>query len=74
MLEISDLEKKRDCSIRVAKTKALICFAVTAKLICVFVFAYSKSRFSHDAAHLIVASPAPSIRIACDKNTLARSA
>ena len=35
-----------------AKTKALISFAVTAKLICVFVFAYSKSRFSHDAAHI----------------------
>ena len=34
-----------------AKTKALISFAVTAKLICVFVFAYAKSRFSHDAAH-----------------------
>ena len=33
------------------KTKALISFAVTAKLICVFVFAYAKSRFSHDAAH-----------------------
>ena len=28
----------------------LISFAVTAKLICVFVFAYAKSRFSHDAA------------------------
>ena len=35
---------------RVAKTKALISFAVTAKLICVFVFAYAKIRFSHDAA------------------------
>ena len=35
-----------------AKTKALISFAVTAKLICVFVFAYAKGRFSHDAAHL----------------------
>ena len=45
--------KKRDCTIYVAKTKALISFAVTAKLICVFVFAYAKSRFSHDAAHLI---------------------
>ena len=41
-----------DCSIRVAKTKALISFAVTAKLICVFVFAYAKSQFSHDAAHI----------------------
>ena len=30
----------------------LISFAVTAKLICVFVFAYAKSRFSHDKAHI----------------------
>ena len=44
--------KKRDCTIRVAKTKALISFAVTAKLICVFVVAYAKNRFSHDEAHL----------------------
>ena len=34
----------------VANTKALISFAVTAKLICVFVFSYAKSRFSHDEA------------------------
>ena len=27
-------------------------FAVTAKLICVFVFAYAKCWFSHDAAHI----------------------
>ena len=26
---------------------------VTAKLICVFVFAYAKSRFSHNEAHII---------------------
>ena len=26
-------------------------FAVTAKLICVFVFTYAKSRFSHNEAH-----------------------
>ena len=38
---------------RVAKTKALISFAVTAKLICVFVFAYAKCWFSHDAAHIM---------------------
>ena len=44
--------KKRDCSICVAKTKALISFTVTAKLIFVFVFAYAKSRFSHDTAHI----------------------
>ena len=35
----------------VAKTKALISFAVTAKLICAF-FAYAKCLFSHDEAHL----------------------
>ena len=43
---------KRDCTIRVAKTKTLISFAVTAKLICVFVFAYAKSGFSHNEAHI----------------------
>ena len=42
-----------DCSIYVVKTKALISFAVTVKLICIFVFAYAKSRFSHDAAHFM---------------------
>ena len=35
------------------KTKALISFAVTVKLICVFVFANAKSRFSHNEAHLV---------------------
>ena len=34
------------------KTKALISCAVTAQLICVFVFAYAKSRFSHDEAQI----------------------
>ena len=38
------------CTIRVAKTKTLISFAVTAKLICVFVFAYAECWFSHEAA------------------------
>ena len=42
-----------DCTIRVAKTKALISFAVTAKLTCAFIFAYAKSRFSNEAARLI---------------------
>ena len=40
--------KKRDHTIHVAKTKALI-----SKLICVFVFAYAKSRISHDEAHIV---------------------
>ena len=36
----------------VAKTKALIRCAVTAQLICAFLFAYAKSRFSYDAAQI----------------------
>ena len=36
----------------VAKTKTLISFPVTAKLICVFVFAYAKRWFSYDVAQL----------------------
>ena len=53
----SGFRKKRNCAIRVAKTKAkaLISFAVTAKLICAFVFAYAYAKcwVSHDAAHIL---------------------
>ena len=45
--------ERRNCTIRVAKTKALISFAVTAKLICVFVFAYADCWFSCAAAHIV---------------------
>ena len=38
--------------ISVAKTKAQISFAVTAKLICAFVFALAKIWFCHDAAQI----------------------
>ena len=38
------------------KTKALISFAVTAKLICDFVFAYADCWFSHAAAQIIIIS------------------
>ena len=38
----------------VAKTKALISFMVTPKLICVFDFAYAKICFSHDVAHIMM--------------------
>ena len=34
-----------NCTTYVAKIKALISFAVTAKLICAFVFAYAKTGF-----------------------------
>ena len=43
----------RKSTIPVAKTKALISFTVTAKLTCVFVFAYADCWFSHEAVHLI---------------------
>ena len=45
---------KEYCIIRVAKTKALISFAATAKLICVYVFAYADCWFSDGAAQFIL--------------------
>ena len=50
-------KKKRKCTIRVAKTKTLISFAVAAKLICVFVFAYTDCWFSHEADHILLYQP-----------------
>ena len=47
----------RNSTIHVAKTKALICFAVSAKLICAFGFAYAECWFSHDAVHLCHVAP-----------------
>ena len=41
------------CTICVAKAKSLTSFAVTAKLICLFVFAYPGCWFSHEAAHFV---------------------
>ena len=38
--------------IYIAKTKMPIGCALTAQLICAFVFTKAKGRFSHDAAHL----------------------
>ena len=43
-----------DYTIRIAKTRALISFAVTAKLICAFDLIYAKIRFSHNEAHIKV--------------------
>ena len=40
-----------------SENKAPISFAVTAQLICVFIFAYIKCWFSHDAVHLFVSLP-----------------
>ena len=40
-------------TICVAKTKAMISLAVTAKLICAFVFSHADCWFSHDVAHVL---------------------
>ena len=45
--------KKRNCTICLAKTKALISCAVTAQLICGFVFAHAKVWFSHEVTQMI---------------------
>ena len=42
-----------DSSVYVAKAEALISCAVTAQLICTFVLAYTKKRFSYGMAHFI---------------------
>ena len=47
-------KKKRDCTIFVAKTKALISCAVTAQLIYAFVFAQANFRGSLVAAQTII--------------------
>ena len=44
----------KNCTIRMAKTKTLISFADTAKLICAFGFAYADCLFSHEAAQIIL--------------------
>ena len=43
----------RDCTFYVAKMKALISCVVTAQMICTFLFAHAKSRFSDCPAHLL---------------------
>ena len=47
-----DLGNRGISLIYVGKTKVQISCGVIAQLICAFVLAYAKCRFSHDAAHL----------------------
>ena len=51
--QAKQVKKKTNWTTRVAKTKALISFAATAKLVCAFVFAYANCWFSHAAAQMI---------------------
>ena len=46
--------KQGNCTIRLVKTKALISFAVTAKLICAFVFTYADCWLSHVVAYMFI--------------------
>ena len=50
-LEISDLGS--GVVLSVLRKRALISFAVTKRLICIFVFAYVIGQLSHDAAQMI---------------------
>ena len=50
-------KKKRDCTSPEAKTKALINFAVTAKLVCAFVVAYANCWFSVFSCKSTIAFP-----------------
>ena len=52
----SGFKRKKKCTIRVSKTKALIIFAVAAKLMCIFVFAYADCWLSHEATHMLAAA------------------
>ena len=55
-LEISDLGSRGIALSYVAKTKSLIRCAVNVQLICAFVFAYAKTRFSHDAPDMTLST------------------
>ena len=61
------LKEKVEGLYYLTKTKALISFAVTAKLVCIFVFAYAKCLFSHYADHLNHLIRSWIIAICCDK-------
>ena len=49
------IKKSNNCTTCVVKTKAMISFAVTAKLICAFVFANENCWFSHEAGQIFAA-------------------
>ena len=44
--------KKRNCTVQVGKTKPLITFAITVKMVCTFVFTQVKIQFSYDEAEM----------------------
>ena len=56
-----------------AKTKTLISCAVTAQLICVFVFAYANCLFSHGKAQLLYASVSSGGSVSKEENDIMMS-
>ena len=54
--------KYRVCTIYVPKTKLLISRVVTTQLTCVFVFIYTKNRFSYDTHQIRVDSESQGLR------------
>ena len=52
-------------SIHIAKTKAMISFPVTAKLICAFAFTYADCWFSHEMAQVLQLLPIAAIDFNC---------
>ena len=48
------IQKEKEMYYPRSENKGVISFAVTAKLICAFVFAYADCWFSHGAAYLYV--------------------
>ena len=61
---ISDIERRHH-TIDGAKTRALISCAVTAQLICVFVFAYADPWFSGAGAHLLTMKSFGGVHVWC---------
>ena len=55
------------------KTKALISCTVTVQLICAFVFAFTKSRSSHDPAHFVIQKQEISFRMFVPKGYVAEN-
>ena len=61
---------KKACTVRVAKTKALISFAVTAKLVCAIVFVHADCWFSHAATHFTTVLPSLIAHLLIERKTL----
>ena len=53
------IQEEKECCYLCRENKALISYVATAQLICASVFAFAKSRYSHDAAQISFFSSSP---------------